>query len=79
LINIVILDLDPRIQKGIKNRGFIKPTPIQKTVIPTILKGTCDVVAMARTGSGKTLAFLAPSLSLLLAEKKKSARNKVRS
>lgn len=40
---------------------FAKPTPIQRAVIPEILKGN-DVIGKASTGSGKTLAFGIPIL-----------------
>lgn len=45
--------------------GFVKPTPIQATVIPLALAGR-DICASAVTGSGKTAAFLLPVLERLL-------------
>ncbi|GCA63240.1 hypothetical protein KIPB_008721, partial [Kipferlia bialata] len=44
---------DKTILKGITKYGFIRPTPIQRASIPTIMTGR-DCVCMAKTGSGKT-------------------------
>lgn len=52
------------ILKGVLDKGYRVPTPIQRKVIPIALEGR-DVVAMARTGSGKTAAFLVPVLQRL--------------
>lgn len=54
------------ILKGVLDKGYRVPTPIQRKVIPIALEGR-DVVAMARTGSGKTAAFLVPILQRLQA------------
>lgn len=37
--------------------GFLTPTPIQSSAVPSAIKGNCDIVGAAETGSGKTLAF----------------------
>lgn len=50
--------------KGITNRGYKIPTPVQRKTIPLIMEGR-DVVAMAKTGSGKTACFLIPMLEKL--------------
>eukprot|EP00043_Microstomoeca_roanoka_P020535 m.250789 g.250789 ORF g.250789 m.250789 type:complete len:800 (-) comp17180_c0_seq3:142-2541(-) len=50
--------------RGIMDKGYKVPTPIQRKTIPLIIGGQ-DVVAMARTGSGKTAAFLVPLLEKL--------------
>lgn len=52
------------ILKGIKNRGYKIPTPVQRKTIPLIMEGR-DVVAMAKTGSGKTACFLIPMFEKL--------------
>ncbi|PNY07872.1 DEAD-box ATP-dependent RNA helicase 29-like protein [Trifolium pratense] len=58
------LGLNPNVFRGIRNKGYKVPTPIQRKTMPLILSGV-DVVAMARTGSGKTAAFLVPMLHRL--------------
>ncbi len=57
--------LNERLQKAVKSMGFLKPTPVQASVIPAGLKGR-DLLACAQTGSGKTAAFLLPVLNRLL-------------
>lgn len=49
--------------KALKDLGFEKPTPIQKSSIPVILKGD-DVVGQSLTGSGKTAAFGIPAVEI---------------
>ena len=41
--------------------GFINPMPVQRIVIPLVLKNF-DVAVESCTGSGKTLSFLLPIL-----------------
>ena len=53
--------LDPRITAGIKDVGFVTPTPIQEQAIPIVLAGR-DVLGLAQTGTGKTAAFILPIL-----------------
>lgn len=45
---------------------YTSPTPIQRQVIPAILRGKDDIVGAAETGTGKTLAFCLPILHSLL-------------
>ena len=59
------LSLHPDILKGIRDMGFIRPTPIQAQAIPVILSGR-DVIGLAQTGTGKTAAFVLPILHRLL-------------
>jgi ATP-dependent RNA helicase RhlE len=59
------LKLHPALVKGIKELGFVRPTPVQADAIPPALEGR-DVLASAQTGSGKTAAFLLPILHKLI-------------
>jgi ATP-dependent RNA helicase RhlE len=65
--------LDKSLLKGIKELGFVRPTPIQSDAIPPALQGR-DVLACAVTGSGKTAAFLLPILHQLLPKKRGTTR-----
>lgn len=56
--------LSPDLLKGVAELGFETPTPVQEKVIPLLLKGERDVVALAQTGTGKTAAFGLPLLHL---------------
>ncbi len=59
------LQLHKDLLRGIKELGFVKPTPIQSDSIPPALEGR-DILACASTGSGKTAAFLLPILNTLI-------------
>ena len=59
------LGLTGEILKGIADLGFEQPTPIQEKVIPVVLEGENDLVALAQTGTGKTAAFGLPLLQKL--------------
>jgi ATP-dependent RNA helicase RhlE len=59
------LKLHPALLQGVKELGFVRPTPIQADAIPPALEGR-DVLACAQTGSGKTAAFLLPILNKLM-------------
>jgi superfamily II DNA/RNA helicase len=59
------IDFHPLIQKNLTKMKYDLMTPIQKAIIPYILK-LKDCLGCAETGSGKTIAFLAPIISLLL-------------
>jgi ATP-dependent RNA helicase RhlE len=63
--NFKDFNLRPRVAAGIVAAGYIKPTPIQKGAIPTIMKGR-DVMGLAQTGTGKTAAFGLPILDKLI-------------
>ena len=55
--------LSPSILQACTALGFHKPTPVQRSVIPFLLKNRTDhVVALASTGTGKTAAFVLPIL-----------------
>lgn len=46
--------------RGIAEMGFETPMPVQEKVIPALLSGDHDMVALAQTGTGKTAAFGLP-------------------
>ena len=46
--------------RGISELGFETPMPVQEKVIPRLLEGDRDLVALAQTGTGKTAAFGLP-------------------
>ncbi|MCH5345965.1 MAG: DEAD/DEAH box helicase [Muribaculaceae bacterium] len=56
------LGVDARLRKAIEELGFDNPMPVQEAVIPVLLGGKGDVVALAQTGTGKTAAFGLPVL-----------------
>ena len=56
------LELDARVQAGIRNAGFEFCTPIQASTLPIALAQK-DVAGQAQTGTGKTAAFALPLLS----------------
>jgi ATP-dependent RNA helicase RhlE len=67
------LQLDKSLQMGLKELGFVRPTPIQAEAIPPALEGR-DLLACAATGSGKTAAFLLPILQHLLGKTRRTTR-----
>jgi ATP-dependent RNA helicase RhlE len=63
-VNFKDFSLDGRINAGIRDVGYVTPTPIQIQAIPPILEGR-DVMGLAQTGTGKTAAFALPILQRL--------------
>ena len=59
------IDFHPLVKKNLIKMKYDLMTPIQKAIIPYILKQK-DCLGCAETGSGKTIAFLSPIISLLL-------------
>lgn len=59
------LGLDQGLVTALNDMGFTTPTPVQRSIIPRILRDESIVVAAA-TGSGKTLAFVLPVLQQLV-------------
>jgi ATP-dependent RNA helicase CshB len=51
----------PFLREAIGRLGFENPTPIQKEIMPLILKGT-SAIGQAHTGTGKSHSFLIPLL-----------------
>jgi ATP-dependent RNA helicase RhlE len=72
-VNFQQFSLDPRLQAGIKDMGYTKPTPIQQQAIPQVLKGR-DLLGIAQTGTGKTAAFALPILQRLTQGKLRQIR-----
>ena len=56
--------LDDPIQRGLRLRNHVVPTPIQARAIPRLLAGR-DMLGIAQTGTGKTAAFALPILQQL--------------
>jgi ATP-dependent RNA helicase RhlE len=65
--------LHPELVRGLKDLGFVRPTPIQAEAIPPALEGR-DLLACAMTGSGKTAAFLLPILHQLMGRARGTTR-----
>lgn len=63
-MNFEKYNFDARINAGIRDVGYVTPTPIQQKAIPHILDGR-DVLGLAQTGTGKTAAFALPILQRL--------------
>lgn len=59
------LELRQDILQGLEKLGFTAPTPVQEQVIPALLNGQRDLVALAQTGTGKTAAFGLPLIQLI--------------
>lgn len=55
------LKIIPPILKQLQNRGYKRPTPLQKIAIPQILDGK-DIMGLASSGTGKTEVFSLPIL-----------------
>ena len=68
------LGLAPELVSVLKDKGYSKPTEIQRKAIPQILKGF-DLIAGAQTGTGKTAAFSLPILQKLMDDFHPSSRH----
>ncbi|HLE86041.1 MAG TPA: DEAD/DEAH box helicase, partial [Candidatus Brocadiaceae bacterium] len=72
-MNFESFNLHPSIMSGVRELGYVTPTPIQIQAIPPILQGQ-DLVGLAQTGTGKTAAFALPILQRLLQGKRDLVR-----
>ena len=61
-------NFQPFLQNAIEKLGFQEPTPIQKEIIPLVLKGK-SAIGQAHTGTGKTHSFLIPIVEKIDASK----------
>lgn len=61
-------DFQPFLQSAISKLGFTEPTPIQREMIPLILRGK-SAIGQAHTGTGKTHSFLIPIVQRIISEK----------
>jgi ATP-dependent RNA helicase RhlB len=67
------LDLDPKLQQSIADRGYTDLTPVQELTLDKSLKGQ-DVAVQSQTGTGKTAAFLITLFSHLLRHRRGARR-----
>ncbi len=64
------LGIASEILEAIQELGYEQPMPVQEEVIPLLLGGTRDIIALAQTGTGKTAAFGLPIIQKVDAQKK---------
>ncbi|MCK7483801.1 MAG: DEAD/DEAH box helicase [Candidatus Moduliflexus flocculans] len=69
------LDLDPRLQRAIADRGYTDLTPVQERTLADHLTGR-DVAVQSQTGTGKTAAFLITMFQRLLRHVQAARRRK---
>ena len=70
------LGLIEALQRALKTRGHMTPTPIQLKAIPELLSGR-DVLNIAQTGTGKTGAFALPILHQLSKDQRKNKEPRI--
>src|SRR5438045_2625717 len=66
------LPLSEELRKGIAERGYTQPTPVQAAVLGPILAGR-DLICRSKTGTGKTAAFGIPLLERIPAGTRKAS------
>jgi ATP-dependent RNA helicase RhlB len=67
------LDLDPRLQRAIAERGYTELTHVQELTLDKSLQGQ-DVAVQSQTGTGKTAAFLITLFSHMLKQDRGSRK-----
>src|SRR6266849_6572728 len=66
------LPLSEELRKGIAERGYTQPTPVQAAVFAPIMAGH-DLICRSKTGTGKTAAFGIPLLERIPAGTRKAS------
>src|SRR4051812_5545356 len=66
------LPLSDELRKGIAERGYTQPTPVQAAVFGPIMAGR-DMICRSKTGTGKTAAFGIPLLERIPAGARKAS------
>ena len=66
------LPLSEELRKGIADRGYTQPTPVQSAVFGPIMAGR-DIICRSKTGTGKTAAFGIPLLERIPAGARKAS------
>src|SRR4051812_5858348 len=66
------LPLSEELRKGIAERGYTEPTPVQAAVFGPIMAGR-DMICRSKTGTGKTAAFGIPLLERIPAGARKAS------
>jgi ATP-dependent RNA helicase DeaD len=64
MIKFKEMGFTPGILNAIQELGFEQPMPVQEKVIPQMLAGGRDIIALAQTGTGKTAAFGLPLVQM---------------
>jgi len=59
------LGLSEPLLRAVGDLGFVNPMPVQEEVIPVLMAGETDLIALAQTGTGKTAAFGLPLIERL--------------
>jgi ATP-dependent RNA helicase RhlE len=71
-VEFATLNLDDRLNRALADLRFVRTTPVQSAVFPSVFAGE-DLIACAQTGTGKTAGFLLPLMQRLLAARDGSA------
>jgi ATP-dependent RNA helicase DeaD len=64
------LNLSEPLRRGIQERGYTHPTPVQAKAFRPVMEGR-DLIVRSKTGTGKTAAFGLPLLEKIPAEDKR--------
>src|SRR6218665_1702387 len=64
------LNLSEPLRRGIAERGYTHPTPVQAKAFGPVVAGR-DLIVRSKTGTGKTAAFGLPLLEKISAEDKR--------